>query len=704
MRVWPGKPYPLGATWDGRGVNFALFSASATGVELCLFDQPDAPKEVLRIQFVERSDHVWHAYLPDTRPGQLYGYRVHGPSDYGHGHRFNPAKLLIDPYAHAVSGPVMWGEELFGYRRVGGIPTRLPDDRDSAHLVPKSVVVDHAFSWGDDRRPRTPWSSSIIYECHVRGMSIVHPDVPPEIRGTYLGMASDPIIDHLQALGVTAVELLPVHQSLDEHHLVLKGLSNYWGYSPIGYFAPNVRYATAPGGTSVYEFKTMVRALHRAGIEVILDVVYNHTGEGNELGPTLSLRGIDNGSYYHLVPDNPHQYLDFTGTGNSLSMHHPRALQMVVDSMRYWAVRMHVDGFRLDLATVLGRDRYSFNPLAPFFRVVQQDPVLSQLKLIAEPWDLGVGGYQVGNFPAGWAEWNDRYRNCVRRFWRGDPGQVPELASRLSGSSDIYEHSGRGPYASVNYVTSHDGFTLHDLVSYSHKHNLANHEDNHDGSDDNFSSNWGEEGPTSSARISQARQRIKRNLIATLLFSQGARMVLGGDEIGRTQQGNNNAYCQDNEVSWVDWEQADKELLEFTKQARAALKEHPILRRRRFFTHGDVNEVLWLRPDGGKMEARDWQDPTNQVLGMLIPGQATDEVDEAGRVLYGDTLLLLLNGGGSSVYFALPEPHPFGGWQELLNTARPGTHRARKGGLNLGTHSLILLSYGDRGAFPLQPW
>ncbi|MEX2553498.1 MAG: glycogen debranching protein GlgX, partial [Actinomycetota bacterium] len=465
MRLWPGRPYPLGATWDGHGVNFALFSAHATGVELCLFDEHDDGKESFRVQVEERTDHIWHVYLPDVRPGQLYGYRVDGPYDPTLGHRFNPAKLLIDPYAHAISGPVTWGDELFGYKRVSGKGTRVPDDRDSAGLAPKSVVVDHAFTWGDDRLPRTPWNRSVIYECHVRGMSIIHPDVPPEIRGTYLGMASDPVIDHLKSLGVTAVELLPVHQSLDEHHLVTRGLSNFWGYSSIAYFAPNIKYSTGAGATSVYEFKTMVRALHRAGIEVILDVVYNHTGEGNELGPTLCHRGIDNSSYYHLVPDNPRNYLDFTGTGNSFSVHEPRALQMVTDSMRYWAVNMHVDGFRFDLATVLGRDRYSFNPLAPFLKAVQQDPVLSELKLIAEPWDLGMGGYQVGNFPVGWAEWNDRYRDCLRRFWRGDPGQVPELASRLAASSDIYEPGARETYATVNYVTSHDGFTLHDLVS-----------------------------------------------------------------------------------------------------------------------------------------------------------------------------------------------------------------------------------------------
>jgi isoamylase len=541
----------------------------------------------------------------------------------------------------------------------------------------------------------------------VRGISIIHPDVPPEIRGTYLGMASDPVIDHLKSLGVTAVEFLPVHQSLDEHHLVTKGQSNYWGYSSIAYFAPNVKYATGAAGTSVYEFKTMVRALHRAGIEVILDVVYNHTGEGNELGPTLYLRGVDNRSYYHLVPDNPRNYLDFTGTGNSVSVHEPRALQMVVDSLRYWAVNMHVDGFRFDLATVLGRDRYSYNPLAPFFKVVQQDPILSQLKLIAEPWDLGMGGYQLGNFPVGWSEWNDRFRDCIRRFWRGDPGQVPQLASRLSASSDIFEPTGRETYATVNYVTSHDGFTLHDLVSYSRKHNWANGEDNRDGSDDNFSSNWGEEGPTASVRIQQIRQRMKRNFIATLLFSQGVRMMLGGDEMGRTQQGNNNAYCQDNEISWVNWDldPADKELLEFTRQVIVVFRENPILHRRHHFSHGQsvADRIHWLRPDGGEMKPADWEDPTNHVLGMMIPGQATDEVDEWGRVLYGDTLLLLLNAGRSTVSFALPDmPQDHGGWHELINTARPGTHIKRAHpSLNLGAHSLILLSYGDRHAPPL---
>jgi isoamylase len=705
LRLWPGIPDPLGATWDGHGVNFALFSAHATGVELCLFHDHADPKEYLRIQVEERTDHIWHVYLPDARPGQLYGYRVHGPYDITLGHRFNPAKLLIDPYANAVSGPVRWGDELFGYKQVSGKGTRVPDDRDSAGHAPKSVVVDHSFTWGDDRLPRIPSNQSLIYECHVRGMSILHPDVPPEIRGTYLGMASDPVIDHLKSLGVTAVELLPVHQSLDEHHLVANDLSNYWGYSSIAYFAPNVKYATGAAGTSVYEFKTMVRALHRAGIEVILDVVYNHTGEGNELGPTLFLRGVDNSSYYHLVPDNPRHYLDFTGTGNSVSVGEPRALQMVADSMRYWAVNMHVDGFRFDLATVLGRDRYSYNPLAPFFKVVQQDPVLSQLKLIAEPWDLGMGGYQLGNYPVGWSEWNDRFRNCVRRFWRGDPGQVPELASRLSGSSDIFEPSARETYATINYLTSHDGFTLHDLVSYSHKHNWANGEDNRDGTDENFSSNWGEEGPSTSVRIQQIRQRMKRNFIATLLFSQGVRMMLGGDEMGRTQQGNNNAYCQDNEISWVNWDlgPADRGLLEFTRHAMAVFKDNPILHRRHHFSHGESSGLFWLRPDGGEMRPSDWEDPTNHVLGMMILGQATDEVDEWGRILYGDTLLLLLNAGGSAVRFALPKLPHAGGWHDLINTALPGKHSKRThDSMRLGARSLIIMSYGDRGALPLQ--
>ncbi|MGH2635920.1 MAG: glycogen debranching protein GlgX, partial [Actinomycetota bacterium] len=592
MRVWPGNPHPLGATWDGEGVNFALFSEHATGVELCLFEGSSNGHESARIPVGERTDLVWHAYLPDVRPGARYGYRVHGPYAPAEGHRFNPNKLLLDPYGKAFTGTIEWSDALYGYA-IGHADEDLSfDERDTAANLPKAVVVDTAFTWGGDRPPRTPWNRSVIYECHVKGMTRCHPGVPPELRGTYLGMASDPILDHLLSLGVTAVELLPVHQYVDERDLVERGLRNYWGYNSIGFFAPHVAYATGWGGQQVDEFKSMVKALHKAGIEVILDVVYNHTGEGNQLGPTLSLRGIDNASYYRLRPDDRRAYMDFTGTGNSLNMLHPRTMQLIMDSLRYWINDMHVDGFRFDLAPVLARELYEVNRLGLFFDIIQQDPVISQAKLIAEPWDLGEGGYQVGNFPTGWAEWNGRYRDCVRRFWRGDPGQVPELASRLSGSSDLYEASGRRTYASINFVTAHDGFTLHDLVSYERKHNEANGHDNRDGTDENWGRNWGAEGPTESARITAMRERMKRNFLATLALSQGVAMILGGDEMGRTQGGNNNAYCQDNEVSWVDWDlsPADRDLLDFTREVLEIVRSNAVLRRRTFLTGKTIGD------------------------------------------------------------------------------------------------------------------
>ncbi len=553
MRVWPGGPHPLGATWDGEGVNFALFSESARAVQLCLFDDATASEPTATITMGEQTDNVWHVYLPDVRPGALYGYRVDGPYEPQRGHRFNASKLLIDPYAKAVSGPIRWSDELFGYT-IGDPEVDLSfDTRDSAGAMPKCLVVDPAFTWDDDRSPNTPWNQTVIYETHVRGMTQRHPGVPEHLRGTYLGLASDPIIDHLLGLGVTAVELMPVHHFVADRHLVDQGLTNFWGYNSIAFLAPHVGYATGGLGQQVSEFKSMVRTLHRAGLEVILDVVYNHTGEGNQLGPTLSLRGIDNSVYYRLMPDQPQYHLDYTGTGNSLNILHPRAMGLVTDSLRYWVTDMHVDGFRFDLAPVLVRGYEAGQPSA-FFEIIQQDPVLSKVKLIAEPWDASPDGYQLGQFPTGWSEWNGAFRDCVRRFWRGDPGQVPELASRLTGSSDIYAPSGRRTYASINFVTCHDGFTLTDLVSYDDKHNEANGEENRDGAQDNVSRNWGAEGPTNSARIQRARDRMKRNFLTTLLFAQGVPMLLGGDEIGRTQQGNNNAYCQDNEVSWFDWD------------------------------------------------------------------------------------------------------------------------------------------------------
>jgi isoamylase len=703
LRVWPGSPSPLGATWDGEGVNFALFSEHATAVELCLFERALDATETARIPLRERTDLVWHAYLPDARPGTLYGFRVHGPYEPQQGHRFNPNKLLICPYAKAISGQIRWDDGLYGYR-IGDPEEDLSfDDRDSARHVPKSVVVDTAFTWGDDRNPGTPWNQTVIYEMHVKGMTVRHPAVPPEVRGTYLALASDPILDHLQSLGVTAVELLPVHQFVNDRRLFERGLSNYWGYNSIAFFAPHVAYATGGVGQQVDEFKSMVKALHKAGIEVILDVVYNHTGEGNHLGPTLSLRGIDNAAYYRLDREDPRHYVDFTGTGNSLNMTHPRTMQMITDSLRYWITEMHVDGFRFDLAPVLARELYEMNRLGTFFDIIGQDPVISRVKLIAEPWDLGQGGYQVGNFPTGWAEWNGKYRDAVRRFWRGDPGQVPELASRLSGSSDLYAASGRRTYASINFVTAHDGFTLNDLVSYERKRNEANAEDNQDGTDENWSRNWGAEGPTESTRVRAMRERMKRNLIATLVLSQGVPMLVAGDEMGRTQQGNNNAYAQDNEISWIDWDldPNDRGLLEFTRQVLQIRRSNPVLRRRTFLTgrpigEGQAKDLSWLRPDGGEMTDEDWGDPENHVLGMLLHGRATDEVDERGRPIFGRTVLMLLNGGGRSRQFTLPRLEAEQGtWRMLINTAQPGQRVVRSEAVNLVAHSFVLLRYDE---------
>jgi glycogen operon protein len=704
MRVWPGSPYPLGATWDGEGVNFSIFSEHGEAVDLCLFEGDEDAEAAATVRLAERTDLIWHAYLPDVRPGQLYGFRVHGPYEPNEGHRFNPSKLLLDPYAKAVSGPIRWSDAVYGYT-IGHADEDLAlDPRDSAGAMPRSVVVDPAFEWGEDRLLRTAWNRTLVYEAHVKGLTALHPGVPPEYRGTYLALTFDPLIDHLLSLGVTAIELMPVHQFVDDRRLVNMGLSNYWGYNSISFFAPDVRYASGGLGQQVRDFKSMVKALHRAGIEVILDVVYNHTGEGNHLGPTLSLRGIDNAAYYRLDPADRRHYVDFTGTGNSLNMQHPRTIQLIMDSLRYWVVEMHVDGFRFDLAPVLARELFEVDRLGAFFDIIQQDPVLSQAKLIAEPWDVGPGGYQVGNFPVGWAEWNDKYRDTVRRFWRGDPGQVPELASRLSGSSDVYEASGRRTYASVNFVTAHDGFTLSDLVSYERKHNEANGEGNRDGTNENWSRNWGAEGRTDSPAIRRMRERMKRNLMATLAFSQGVPMLLHGDELGRTQRGNNNAYCQDSEISWVDWEldPLRRGLLSFARDVLAIRRRNPVLRRRTFFTGrpmaaNGAKDLMWVRADGGEMADADWRDPENRVLGMLVQGRATDDINERGRPVYGDTVLLLLNGGARSRAFLLPRMEEAGAWQEVVNTARPGTppRVIRRDRVNLVAHSLILLRLAE---------
>ena len=699
MRVWPGNPYPLGATWDGEGVNFALYSEHATGVELCVFDEPNSARPAQRVAITSSTDRVWHAYLPDLRPGALYGYRVDGPYAPEEGLRFNRHKLLIDPYARALTGTIRWSDDLFGYR-IGHTAQDLSfDRRDSAGSMPKGVVIDPAFTWGDDRPPATPWSRTVIYECHVRGTTMRHPGVPEQLRGTYLGLASDPVVDHLVDLGVTAVELMPVHHYLNDRRLDERGLRNYWGYNTIGFFAPHVEYATSALGQQVLEFKSMVRTLHRAGLEVILDVVYNHTGESDHLGPTLSLRGIDNPVYYRLRSDAPRYHVDFTGTGNSLNILHPRTMALVMDSLRYWVTDMHVDGFRFDLAPVLVRGYEAGQPSA-FFEIIQQDPVLSTVKLIAEPWDVGPDGYHLGRFPQGWSEWNGAYRDSVRRFWRGDPGQVPELASRLTGSSDVYGHTGRGTYGSVNFVTCHDGFTLTDLVSYEHRHNEANEEDNADGPPENFSRNWGVEGPSDSLRLERLRDRMKRNFLATLMCSQGVRMLLGGDEIGRTQRGNNNAYCQDNEVSWIEWDVDEPavELSAFVRQLIQIIEDNPILRRRSFLTGQVVagthmKDVTWIRPDGEEMKTDDWADPENRTLGMLLYGRAVDEVDFRGRSERGETLLLLLNAGARPRSYVLPRVSEPGRWEELFDTARPSRfpRDVRKPAVVVAAQSTILL-------------
>jgi isoamylase len=579
--VWPGKPYPLGATWDGEGVNFALFSEHAERVELCLFDQTGR-RELHRVKVMEQTDQVWHCYLPEARPGLLYGYRVYGAYEPSKGSRFNHHKLLLDPYAKRIVGDLKWSDSHFGYRIGNRLEDLSFDRRDSAPGMLKSMVIDPAFTWGIDRPPRTPWHKSVIYELHVRGFTIQHPHVPTTFRGTYAGLATAPVIDHLLHLGVTAIELMPVHYFIDDRSLVEKGLRNYWGYNTIGFFAPAARYS-ADG--SISEFKTMVKTMHSAGIEVILDVVYNHTAEGNQLGPTLSFRGIDNAVYYRTVADNPRYYMDYTGTGNTLNMRHPRVLQLIMDSLRYWVLDMHVDGFRFDLAATLARELHEVDRLGAFLDIIHQDPVLSQVKLIAEPWDLGEGGYQVGKFPVGWAEWNDRYRDAARSYWKGDGGQIGELAYRITGSSDLYARSGRRPYASINFVTAHDGFTLQDLVSYNQKHNEANGEENRDGTDNNRSWNCGAEGPVDDPVINALRAQQKRNFMATLLLSQGVPMLLAGDELSHSQRGNNNAYCQDNEIGWINWDQANNgsELISLVQKVIALRRNHPVFRRRNFF-------------------------------------------------------------------------------------------------------------------------
>jgi isoamylase len=659
-RVTGGQPYPLGATFDGSGVNFALFSSHATKVELCLFD-PSGRRETERVALPEYTDEVWHGYLPDAQPGLLYGYRVHGPYDPAHGHRFNAHKLLIDPYAKALLGPIRWHDAMFGYR-IGSPRADLSfDRRDSAVGIPKCRVIDPAFSWGTDRPPDRPWSETIIYETHVEGFTRRHPAVPAPLRGTFAGLCHPAAIDHLVKLGITAVELLPVHGFVDDRYLTEKGLRNYWGYNTIAFFAPEPRYLGAEGHA---EFRTAVKKLHEAGIEVILDVVYNHTAEGNQMGPTLSFRGVDNASYYRLSPENPRYYFDVTGCGNSLNLSHPRVLQLVMDSLRYWASEMHVDGFRFDLASALGRETNGFDNGAGFFDAVRQDPVLSRVKLIAEPWDVGEGGYRVGGFPPGWSEWNDKYRDTVRQFWRGDEGRLAELASRLTASSDHYYHHGRRPWASINFVTAHDGFTLRDLVSYDAPHNEANQETS--GHADNKSWNCGVEGPTDDPAINALRLRQMRNMLATLLLAQGVPMLLAGDEIGHTQHGNNNAYCQDNEISWFPWEgwsEADRTQLDFVRQLIALRRANPAFRRARYFTGAPLagngqKDVTWLSPAGHEMTSEDWTLGYARCLGMLLgaaPGEA-------------GPFAVLVNAHHDQLPFKLPNTAPDASWRRLIDT------------------------------------
>jgi glycogen operon protein len=732
MRIWPGLPYPQGANWDGAGVNFAIYSEHAEKVELCLFSADGPPKQEQCIALPEQTNQVWHGYFPDLRPGQLYGYRVYGPYDPANGHRFNPKKVLLDPYAKAIGRNLTWDDALFGYR-VGDPKEDLAmDDRDSAPFAPLAMVVDQAFTWGNDTPPRTPWHKSLIYELHVKGFTQKLQAVPENLRGTYGGLATEPAMKHLQSLGVTAVELLPVHYHSDDRFLVDRGKVNYWGYNTLGFFAPHPSYV-APGSSraAVNEFKTMVRALHAAGLEVILDVVYNHTAEGNHLGPTLSMRGIDNAAYYRLVNDDKRYYMDYTGCGNTFSMQQPHVLQLIMDSLRYWVAEMHVDGFRFDLASALARELYEVDRLSAFFDIIQQDPVLSQVKLIAEPWDLGPGGYQVGNFPVGWTEWNGKYRDCIRRFWKGDGGTVSEFATRLSGSSDLYAHSGRQPYASVNFITCHDGFTLQDLVSYDHKHNEANGEDNRDGSDDNNSWNCGVEGPTDDPNIIALRERQKRNMMATLLLSQGVPMILAGDELSNSQQGNNNGYCQDSEVTWLDWEidgdvtapvepqnmpplttasparqeprpaerspvvkpltplpaeasrtsakvSDKKAFLEFVRRLIEIRLGEPTLRRRRFFLGRpirgtNIKDIYWLDPSGKEMDDAAWNAGYNRCIGVLLVGQS-GEMDERGEQIVGDNLLLLMNAHYEPIPFALPPvAQKFAHLELILDTSESET-------------------------------
>ncbi|MEJ8800725.1 glycogen debranching protein GlgX [Pontibacter sp. H249] len=674
LTKYPGNPFPLGATWDGKGVNFALYAENANEVILCLFDSKESKEASEQVKLQERTHHVWHAYLPDVKPGQLYGYRVHGPYDPENGHRFNPNKLLIDPYAKAIAGTISWDDSLFGYAMGDSDEDLSYSEADSGPYLPKCVVIDSAFDWEGVQGPKIPYHQSIIYEAHVKGLTQTHPDIPEEIRGTYAGIAHPVTIKYLQELGITAIELMPVHHFVTDRHLQDIGLTNYWGYNTIGYFAPDVRYsANGVQGQQVTEFKNMVKELHKAGIEVILDVVYNHTAEGNHMGPTISFRGIDNASYYRLVEEEKRYYMDYTGTGNTLNAMMPSVLRLIMDSLRYWITEMHIDGFRFDLASALARELHEVDHLGSFFDIIHQDPVISQVKLIAEPWDVGEGGYQVGNFPPGWAEWNGKYRDCVRDYWRGEHSMLGEFAERFTGSSDLYRDDSRNPTASINFVTAHDGFTLHDLVSYNEKHNEENGEDNNDGESHNRSWNCGEEGPTDDDSIIALRNRQKRNFLTTLFLSQGVPMLVAGDELSRTQHGNNNAYCQDNEISWIDWNKADNELLNFTKSLIDFRKKHPVFCRRRWFQGQPIKgvgleDIAWFLPSGNEMTEENWNHDYAKSLAVFLNGRGIRSLNQVGKQIVDDNFYVMFNAHSEPLSFKLP-PKKYGDqWTKVLDT------------------------------------
>jgi isoamylase len=671
---YPGSAYPLGATYDGQGVNFALYSDNASSIELCLFSSPEDETETSTIKLTERSHHVWHAYLPEIKPGQLYGYRVHGKYEPENGHRFNPSKLLIDPYAKAIAGIVDWNDALFGYEPGSPDEDLSYNDTDSAPFIPKSVVIDQTFDWENDKLPKVPYHKTIIYEMHVKGFTQMHPGIPKDIKGTYAALAHPITIDYLKSLGITTVELMPVHHFVADRHLKERGLTNYWGYNTIGYFAPDARYASSGVlGEQVIEFKNMVKELHKAGIEVILDVVYNHTAEGNHLGPTLSFKGIDNSAYYRLMEDKRY-YMDYTGTGNTLNANLPNVLRLMMDSLRYWIVDMHVDGFRFDLASTLARELHEVNRLSAFFDIIYQDPTISQVKLIAEPWDVGEGGYQVGKFPQGWAEWNGKYRDCIRDYWRGEGSMLGEFALRFTGSPDLYENDYRTPTASINFITAHDGFTLHDLVSYNEKHNEANGEDNNDGENYNRSWNCGHEGPSKDQMVVALRQRQKRNFLTTLFISQGVPMLVSGDEFGRTQHGNNNAYCQDNEISWLDWKAMDEDLLIFTQKIISLRKNHPSFCRRGWFQGQPIKgigleDIAWFLPDGSEMSEEHWTNDFAKSLGVYLNGRGVKLLGPKGENIIDDSFYIIFNAHHDSLEYTLP-PAKYGKqWEKILDTS-----------------------------------